>query len=164
LVGASFSGFNVRVFAGKYPSEVAGAVLVDSAYQDQGRYEPRTTLVPVNRLPPAIRTVLCTVVPVAAQVGALRFLLHRSDPRRDALPGFRAELQTKSFVAAAGCDAWAKSAAGAHAAGNFGNGPLIVLTAGQAFAEGDPQADEELKAFHEIRTHQLQVQLTQLSS
>ena len=26
LVGASFSGFNVRVFAGKYPNEVAGAV------------------------------------------------------------------------------------------------------------------------------------------
>jgi len=41
LVGASFSGLNVRVFSGKYPAEVAGVVLVDSAHEDQARYEPR---------------------------------------------------------------------------------------------------------------------------
>jgi hypothetical protein len=39
-----------------------------------------------------------------------------------------------------------------------------VLTAGRAFTVGDPQAGEELKAFHEIWTNQLQVQLTQLST
>jgi hypothetical protein len=104
----------------------------------------------------ALILVVSTAVPVAAQVGTVRFLLHRSDPRRDARPGFTAErgatlagleLQTISFVAAAVCDAWAKSAAEAHIAGNFGSRPLIVLTAGRAFAVRDPQADEELKAF-----------------
>jgi len=65
---------------------------------------------------------------------------------------------------AAGCDAWAKSAAEAHAEGNFGNRPLIVLTAGRAFTVGAPQAGEELKAFHEIWTHLLQVRPTQLST
>src|SRR5882672_11589939 len=113
LVGSSFSGFNVRVFAGKYPSEVAGAVLVDSAHEDQYRYEPRVTVAPVNRLPRPIRNLLCAGVPLAARVGLVRLLLQGTGPRRDAPPGFSAdqgatlqglELQTKSFVAAAVCN------------------------------------------------------------
>ncbi len=75
-----------------------GAMLVDSAHEDHGRYEPRATRAPVNRLPPAIRTVLCAAVPVAAQVGGVRFLLHRSDPRRDAAPGFAVEQAATSRV------------------------------------------------------------------
>ncbi len=35
LVGHSIGGFNVRVFAGRYPDEVAGMVLVDSSHPDQ---------------------------------------------------------------------------------------------------------------------------------
>jgi pimeloyl-ACP methyl ester carboxylesterase len=45
LVGHSLGGFNVRVFAGRYPNEVAGMVLIDSSHPDQWtRYagiEPR---------------------------------------------------------------------------------------------------------------------------
>ena len=91
LVGASFSGFNVRVFSGKYPAEVAGVVLVDSAQEDQSRFEPRATIAPVNRLPSSIRILLCASVPLAARAGLVRFLLHRSGPRRDAPPGFTAD-------------------------------------------------------------------------
>jgi pimeloyl-ACP methyl ester carboxylesterase len=35
LVGHSIGGFNVRLFAGKYPNEVAGLVLVESSHPDQ---------------------------------------------------------------------------------------------------------------------------------
>jgi pimeloyl-ACP methyl ester carboxylesterase len=35
LVGHSVGGFNVRVFANRYPDEVAGIVLVDAAHPDQ---------------------------------------------------------------------------------------------------------------------------------
>jgi pimeloyl-ACP methyl ester carboxylesterase len=35
LVGHSIGGFNVRVFAGRYPHEVVGMVLVDSSHPDQ---------------------------------------------------------------------------------------------------------------------------------
>jgi pimeloyl-ACP methyl ester carboxylesterase len=173
LVGASFSGFNVRVFAGKYPSEVAGVVLVDSVHEDQARYEPRASIAPVNRLPSPIRTLLCASVPLAARVGLVRFLLQRSGPRRDLPPGFtaeqaatlhRLELQTKSFVAAAGCKNWEKSAAQAHAAGSLGDRPLIVLTGGRAFTVRDPAEDKELTDFHEIWVHQLQPQLARLST
>lgn len=173
LVGASFSGFNVRVFAGKYPVEVAGMVLVDSAHEDQSRYEPRANIAPVNRLPSSIRSLLCASVPLAARVGLVRFLLHRSGTRRDAPPGFTVdqaatlhglELQTKSFVAAAGCNTFEKSAAQARSAGNLGDRPLIVLTAGQTFSVGDPEEDKELAAFHDIWVHQLQPQLARLST
>lgn len=35
LVGHSFAGFNVRLFASRYRSETAGMVLVDSGHPDQ---------------------------------------------------------------------------------------------------------------------------------
>lgn len=173
LVGASFSGFNVRVFTGKYPSEVAGAVLVDSAHEDQYRYEPRVTLAPFNRLPKHMRNLLCAGVPLAARVGLVRFLLQRSGPPRGAPTGFTAdeaatlhglEHQTESFVAAAVCNFEEKVSAQMRAAGNLGDRPLMVLTAGQPLRVGDPEADKELVAFHEMWVHQFQTQLARLST
>ena len=35
LVGHSFGGFNVRLFAGLFPGDTAGVVLVDSPHEDQ---------------------------------------------------------------------------------------------------------------------------------
>ncbi|UCD48804.1 MAG: alpha/beta hydrolase [Phycisphaerales bacterium] len=35
LVGHSFGGYNVRLFAHEYPDEVAGLILVDTAHEDQ---------------------------------------------------------------------------------------------------------------------------------
>lgn len=35
LVGHSFGGFNVRLFAAKYPKETAGLILVDTSHEDQ---------------------------------------------------------------------------------------------------------------------------------
>jgi pimeloyl-ACP methyl ester carboxylesterase len=47
LVGHSIGGFNVRLFASRYPQEVRGVVLVDSSHPDQwarfGRLIPRPT-------------------------------------------------------------------------------------------------------------------------
>lgn len=172
-MGASFSGFNVRVFAGKYLPEVAGAVLVDSAHEDQYRYEPRVTLAPFNRLPKPIRNLLCAGVPLAARVGLVRILSKTSGPPRNIPLGFTPEQaatfqglerQPKAFVAAAVCNFEEKVSVQMRAAGNLGDRPLIVLTAGQPFRVGDPEADKELVAFHEIWLHQLQPQLARLST
>jgi pimeloyl-ACP methyl ester carboxylesterase len=174
LVGSSFSGFNVRVFAGKYPKDVAGAILVDSAHEDQYRFEPRVTLAPFNRLPKPIRNLLCAGVPLAARIGLVRLLSStRPEPPLDPSLGFTSqqwailqglERQPKSIVASAICNFEEKSPAQARAAGNLGDRPLIVLTAGQPLTVGDPEADKELRAFHEIWVHQLQQQLAHLST
>jgi pimeloyl-ACP methyl ester carboxylesterase len=37
LVGHSFGGINVRLYAGKYPEEVAGVILLDSSHEDQNK-------------------------------------------------------------------------------------------------------------------------------
>jgi pimeloyl-ACP methyl ester carboxylesterase len=173
LVGQSFSGFNVRVFAGTYANEVAGVVLIDSVQEDQQRYEPRSTLAPINRLPAAVRGLLCTAVPFAARVGLVRLLMSASGPSRMVPSGFTAsqaatlhglELQPKAIVASSGCSAWERSANEARAAGGLGDVPLIVLTAGKPLTIGDPAADTEIRAFHEIWVHQLQRKLAGLST
>ncbi len=41
LVGHSFGGLDMRVFAGRHPDEVAGILLVDSINPDHVRWEPR---------------------------------------------------------------------------------------------------------------------------
>jgi pimeloyl-ACP methyl ester carboxylesterase len=75
LVGQSFSGFNVRLFAKSFPSEVAGIVLSDSVHEDQQQYEPRSTLAPADRLPRFVRAVLCRAVPLAQNVGLIRLMI-----------------------------------------------------------------------------------------
>jgi hypothetical protein len=40
----------------------------------------------------------------------------------------------------------------------------MVLTAGQPFRVGDPEADKELVAFHDMWVHQFQAQLARLST
>jgi pimeloyl-ACP methyl ester carboxylesterase len=41
LVGSSFGGYNVRVFNGLYPDEVAGIVLADATQEDQYELLPK---------------------------------------------------------------------------------------------------------------------------
>jgi len=173
LVGQSFSGFNVRVFAKSYPHDVAGIVLLDSVQEDQQQYEPRSTLAPINRLPAVVRGVLCRAAPLAGTVGLIRLFNSPSGPDPPVPSGFspteadllhRLESQPKAIVAASACDAWEKSAAEARAAGSLGDVPLVVLTAGKAVIIGDPDADRENLAFHQIWVHQLQPKLAALST
>jgi pimeloyl-ACP methyl ester carboxylesterase len=172
LVGASFGGFPVRVFAGKYSNEVAGVVLVDSSHEDQ--HEPPSMQAPVNRLPRPVHGALCTLLPMAGRVGLLRLMLGSYGSMRDPPQGmstddaryfyFLSDLP-KSFVASGNeaCN-WEASANEARAAGNLGDRPLIVLTGGKEFVPDDPAAAKEALAFHEVWVHELQPQLARLST
>jgi pimeloyl-ACP methyl ester carboxylesterase len=67
LAGASFGGYNVRVFASDYSDRVSGLVLVDASHEDQGaRYEAAGL---PSQIPP-----FAGLVPVAASLGVTRLL------------------------------------------------------------------------------------------
>jgi pimeloyl-ACP methyl ester carboxylesterase len=169
LVGVSFGGFPVRVFAGRYPDEVEGIVLVDATHEDQ--HEPDSMKAPANRLPPAVHNVLCALVPAAGEVGLIRLMmrLSGSGPAPAGMTFEQARTlqqlsqQPKTVASNEGCH-WEESAAQARSAGTFGSRPLIVLTGGREFIPPDPQGAKEANAFHETWVNQLQPALARLST
>jgi pimeloyl-ACP methyl ester carboxylesterase len=177
LVGASFNGFPVRVFAGRYLDEVAGVVLVDATHEDQR--EARSMLSAANKLPAPVRTALYTMVPVAGRVGLVRFMVRTTgarspNARRPPPPGMTPDEARyfdfisglpKSFVTSADeARNWEASAHEARTANNLGDRPLIVLTAGRGFVPDDPGQAADARAFHQVWVNELQPKLARLSS
>jgi pimeloyl-ACP methyl ester carboxylesterase len=171
LVGHSIGGYNVRVYAGQYPAEVAGMVLVDASHEDQ-----------VQRMPPALRALTQrqlaqikwqqALAPILIYSGVARLLVAR-DTSGPLPADFRRELhylqlQPKAFDAALSeTTAFQESAEQVRAAGNLGDRPLMVLTAGK---DPDPKVlPKELSAkdlidFREIWVKDLQVRESHLST
>jgi pimeloyl-ACP methyl ester carboxylesterase len=164
MVGHSFGGYDVRVFTGLYRDEVSGLVLVDSSHEDQERFEPASVRDEARHL-----QRMTPLVPLLRFFGVLR-LRDRLHPmtisgsklspatmreisamalRPNALPTFLREYALLPTL----------SAAQVRTAGNLGDLPLIVLTAGQATDEGDEDLDEFRKAWLD----QLQPDLVRLS-
>ena len=129
LVGQSFGGLYVRMYADLYPKEVAGVVLVDASHPDMW-----------TRLPPE---VVATLKPPAWQVGAMTFLtrlgvfrLSGGDMAECGLPAHQckeeqAYLRSTRYrviwgreMLAPGRDAQVRST------GSLGDKPLVVLSAG----------------------------------
>ncbi len=76
LVGHSIGGDYVRIFAAKFPSEVAGVVLVDSTHPDQR--EPPIMLSPISRVPTFARQLLCSALPLMGRFGVIRLLIRNA--------------------------------------------------------------------------------------
>src|SRR5262249_6096898 len=75
LVGHSFGGLNVRMFAAKHPQETAGLVLVDSADEFEERNPPPPEMqAPGGWVPVALRPALTRVFGGLARLGCLRLL------------------------------------------------------------------------------------------
>ena len=171
FVAHSFGGYNVRVYTGKYPTEVAGLVLVDTSHEDQ-----------VNRMSPALRAMSQNesknmesqrkFFPLLVFFGIARWSQGRQfDPR---LPhDFQEEvrylqLQPKYLDAIMSELAYFdESANEVRAAGTLGDRPLVVLTAGKnpdpkLLPENIPMKDWE--DFHDIWVKDLQVREAHLST
>jgi pimeloyl-ACP methyl ester carboxylesterase len=185
LVGASVGGEYARVYTAKFPSDVAGLVLVDSSHPDQN--EPPAMKSAFNLMSPFRRQALCTALPVMSRFGILRFMLR---PR----PGFEQPklvpenvdavnhaLSNRPLTSAIGAEQVCaatengkvvpKGGTGnpelddaARSAGGLGERPLIVLTAGQPFVPADPIGRRQAMEFHDVWVHQLQAQLATLST
>jgi pimeloyl-ACP methyl ester carboxylesterase len=175
LVGHSFGGFNVRVYNHEYPNDVVGVVLVDGAHEDQ-----------VSRMSPALQAFTKKqaealnkgriAAPFLIRFGILRLISKLRPPTEpfggtkellaeilylQLQPKFRGALASESEFA------FSESADEVRAAGNLGDKPLIVLTAGKTvqplfLPKGESQND--LDDFHTAWVADLQPREVHLST
>jgi pimeloyl-ACP methyl ester carboxylesterase len=182
MAGGSVGGEYVHIYTARYPSDVAGLVLIDSATPDM--HEPDFYLSPINRMSGSSRHLICVALPVMARFGMIRLLASRE--RRPSPPDFtpeqasvlaKLEAQPKAFRTDAeqACAATDRGRivpregggnpdinAATRNAGGLGDRPLVVLTAGRYWA---PHGfEKEAAEYHEIQVHQLQARLARLST
>ncbi len=182
MAGGSVGGEYVHIYTARYPSDVAGLVLIDSAVPDM--HEPDFYLGPANRMSGRTRHLFCVALPVIARFGVLRFGASRE--RRPPPPDFtpeqasvlaKLEAQPKAFRTDAeqACAATDEGRvvpregggnpdinSAARNAGSLGDRPLLVLTAGRYWAPDG--FEKEAAEYHEIWVHQLQASLVRLST
>jgi len=172
LVGHSFGGYNVRVYNGQYPNDVAGMVLVDASHEDQvARMSPPLQAFMKKTTEDMQRQV--KLAPLLIRFGVVRF----SQRNQGEAPGVSREfgqemlylqMQPKFIYASTGeMGLFSESAEQVRAAGNLGDKPLVVLTAGKSadasqLPPGFPK--KEFDDFHETWVNDLQVKESQLST
>jgi pimeloyl-ACP methyl ester carboxylesterase len=167
LVGHSFGGLNVRVYTGQYPHEVVGMVLVDAMHEDQYQKFPA----PFRRFQPPSDTQLM-ITDVLLHLGIARALQGNSG-------GSNSSNEFMQQVAAAQWSAkfntanteeiraFAQSAEQVRAAGNLGDRPLIVLTAGKALPASvlpEGATPKDLEELHRVWVDELQISEMHLST
>ena len=185
LVGHSIGGEYVRIFTAKFPSEVAGVVLVDSSHPYQR--EPPMMLSPITRMHKHVRQLACFVLPVLTRFGVIHLFMRHTPvyvPPEFASQQSAAERAMRNqrvkaieTEAAQGCAATKNGAVqpdkgsgdpevdkAARSAGTLEDRPLIILTAGQYWKPDDPVAAKEIAEFHEVWVNQLQPELARLST
>ena len=171
LVAHSFGGYNVRVYADKYPADVAGLVLVDASHEDQEQL-----------MPPSLRKLTQDQVrqldsqkhlmPILILFGIARLTAgdegdsKLSKDFRDKMKYL--QLQTK-FIDAAFSEikSFAESAEEVRRTGNLGERPLVVLTAGKDLkAKELPKgvSVEDMREFGKTWVNDLQVRQARLST
>ncbi|HYT68842.1 MAG TPA: alpha/beta hydrolase [Vicinamibacterales bacterium] len=168
MVGHSLGGLNIRVYNAMYPAEVAGAVLVDAAHEDEPRRAPKAML--GHTAPRFLWRPIWMAAEGARMVGITRLLLQRvalsDDPgqrtRDQIITALRAQPKTAATVADPSMN---ESYAQAERTGGFGNRPLVVLTRGRAPSH-PPQtpAERERAAYEQIWMHEIQPKLARLST
>jgi pimeloyl-ACP methyl ester carboxylesterase len=146
LVGHSFGGYNVRLYASKYPKDVAGMVLVDASHEDQD-----------ERLPAELtresfgQRLQYRLAPFAAGMGLLRLagIGMGPDPKRLA-PWAKEYAEQIRFwsggyrAAMSELQSFPTSASQLRAVDRTLNLPLVVLSAGKQ--EAMPGMSPEMMA------------------
>jgi len=140
LVGWSFGGLYVRIYAGKYPTEVSGIVLLDSSHPDQW------TSTAAGKSQFESNAGIYKIAPWLARIGVMRVMgVFQPDP---GLPTPQNEALKAFFAATKDWDAQSAEFLDSPATNNqarnltsLGAMPLFVLTATE---HGTPPEQEQL--------------------
>jgi pimeloyl-ACP methyl ester carboxylesterase len=143
LVGASLGGCTVRLYAYRYPEDVAGIVLVDPAHEDQFVRSPsaRPSLVPLRLFQLAARLGIMRLAGLPVDVAGMNVLPPDRQPAATAI-GYRTNaVDAIAAETAAVEESFAEMRQARVAAGStpLRNLPLIVLTRRETPA---PQGEE----------------------
>ena len=171
LVAHSFGGYNVRVYADKYPADVSGLVLVDTSHEGQERLMPpslkKLTQDQVKQLDSQRR-----LMPILIFFGIARLTAgdggdsKLSKEFRDKMRYL--QLQAKFIDAAVSeIKSLSQSSEEVRRTGNLGDRPLVVLTAGKDLEAKDlPKgvSVEEMREFRKTWVDDLQVRQARLST
>lgn len=175
MVGHSFGGYNVRVFAGRYPRDVAGMVLVDASHPDEGsRTDAVLSGAQLARQQQDERrdeTWEQITEPLTIHLGIRRATValgrkpSRHLSRRLQEEFLYLENMPKFMRTVRQEDAMFKiSGVQAVAAGPLGERPLIVLTAGKPYEPDPLLTPQQIERQANIWIRELQVEEMRLST
>jgi hypothetical protein len=175
LVGATAAAFHVRVYNGMYANDVAGAVLVQATDWDVFAHEPEYMKGGVGNLPPAVQGFACKVLqPALTRVGVIRLLGNpgAGRPFRVYAALSEAEREEVAFLSnnpstahteGEGC-VLNESMAELRASGNFGDRPLVVLSATKPFQAPSTRYAQAVADLNRYYFQELQPRLAALST
>jgi len=173
LVGHSFGGFNVRVFAARFGGEVAGMVLVDSAdeFDSPDQVPPSLQGPAVRYIPRVLWGAGAKMLDFLVRVGLLRLVdngvsgPHGRLSEQDARLIHSLQLQANSWDAGSreGVDG-DRTAAQVRAVQSLGIVPLVVLTAAAGIPHSSDQESLQMAAFMHSRIYTRQAHLAMLST
>jgi pimeloyl-ACP methyl ester carboxylesterase len=169
LSGASFGGLNSRVYAGLFPNEVAGMVLVDSAHEDEPQRAPKFYL--GHTAPRYLWHPLHAALQMAALIGAVRLTesltAQTKNPaqmsHQEIIAGLRQQPKSVVNNISTGI-VLPESYAQARAARGLGDHALTVLTAGQSFDFQDSELNRQAAVYQQVWIHEMQAGLARLST
>jgi len=149
-----------------YPADIAGMVLIDSAHEDEPQRAPKFFL--ADTAPAYLRHPLYLMMKATGWAGALRFMQRRPQlparPTKQQVIGALRQ-QPKSLVTDISTGLMVpESYREAHDLARMGSAPLIVLTAGKPQRWNNPEMARQAAAYQQVWIHEMQSQLTRLSS
>ena len=153
LAGHSFGGLYVRIFAAQYPDEVAGMVLIDST----GAHVPASTS-PQSWGPDDILARVSVLASSSARLGVGRlFGLGYGSLPQQSDDEVRAKLAASTSLRST-VDEYIQASASEHEAASlvdFGDKPLVVLTAGDGTDEAWRAAQDETATLSTNSVHRV---------
>jgi pimeloyl-ACP methyl ester carboxylesterase len=148
LVGHSFGGTNMQVYASQYPNEVAGMVLVDSALEDEEAVTVTESLQPSPLWLKVLATIGVTRLPLTLGAETPGLTSPELEDEQAAISSHRKHIFAIADETSSLEESFAENRA--HPM-SLGNKPLMVLTAGAVQTEGtglSPEQADQLDKLH----------------